>query len=265
MNVIDTHCHLDLVEEKGQKIEVSIKRAKELNIKKILQIATNFQNSLKCKAIAYNFSSEDLEICYTVGEHPTDVTRDSSIEPYLDLVDLDDKKLVALGEIGLDYYHSKDTKKYQESLFHRFIEKSIEYKLPIVIHSRDSFLDTKAILKQYRGKVFGVMHCFSYDYKAAKDFIDLGFYISLSGVLTFKNAKDLHETGVKIPLDVILVETDAPFLAPMPYRGKMNEPAYVSHTLDYLIGLRKEKDKEVIDTIYNNSLKFFDRKAYFHV
>ena len=264
-NIVDTHCHLDLIEKKGQEIEITLQKAKKSNVKKILQIATDLESSKKAKEISDIYSSSELEIFYTIGCHPTEVFSSVNLDDFFELLklNLNDKKLTGIGEVGLDLYHSKKTQKEQEMIFHKFIQASIESKLPLSIHSRNCYIETKNILKEYKGKIFGVMHCFSYDYKAAKELIDCGFYVSLSGILTFKNAREIQETASKLPLETILLETDAPFLAPTPYRSKMNEPYYLPQILEYFLQLRIEKNEKIEETLFQNSLDFLNRKSLF--
>ncbi|MFB5650403.1 TatD family hydrolase [Leptospira wolffii] len=265
-SIIDTHCHLDIIQEQGQEIAESVRNAKESGIKKIVQIGIDLESSHRAKDISDRFSDSEIEVLYTVGCHPTETHEFPKKEEILTLVkeSVSDPKLCAIGEIGLDYYHDASTKTYQTEVLHSFLNASAEYSLPVVIHSRDAAEDTVSILKEHRDKAFGVIHCFTYDYPTAKKLVDLGYYISFSGILVFKNAKDIQEAAEKLPLESILIETDAPFLAPPPFRGKRNEPAFTKFVLEKMFSLRKETNSEVEKKLYENSIKFTQRKAYHH-
>lgn len=265
-SIIDTHCHLDIIQEQGQDIAESLKNAKESGIKKIVQIGIDLESSIRAKGLSEKFSDEEIEIFYSIGCHPTETHEFPKKEEILTLVkeNVTDQKLSAIGEIGLDYYHDASTKAYQADVLHSFLEASSIYSLPVVIHSRDAAEDTVSILKEHRDKAFGVIHCFTYDYPTAKQLVDLGYYISFSGIVAFKNARDIQEAAEKLPLESMLIETDAPFLAPPPFRGKRNEPSYTKFVLEKMFSLRKESNAQVEKTLYNNSLKFTQRKAYHH-
>lgn len=265
-SIIDTHCHLDIIEEQGLTIEQSLRNAKESGIKKIVQIGIDLESSVKAKGLSETYSEQDLEIFYSIGCHPTESHEFPKKEEILSLVkeNLSDSRLCAIGEIGLDYYHDASKKAEQADILHSFLDASGEYKLPVVIHSRDAGEDTVSILKEHRDRAFGVIHCFTYDYSTAKRLVDLGYYISFSGILTFKNARDIQEAAEKLPLECMLIETDAPFLAPPPFRGKRNEPAYTKFVLEKMFSLRKEPNAEVERSLFLNSEKFIQRKPFHH-
>ncbi len=265
-SIIDTHCHLDIIQEQGQEIAQSVRNAKDSGIKKIVQIGIDLESSRKAKELSQKYSDDEIEILYSIGCHPTETHEFPKKEEILQLVQesVTDPKLCAIGEIGLDYYHDASTKPYQVEVLHSFLEASSEHSLPVVIHSRDAAEDTVSLLKEHRDKAFGVIHCFTYDYPTAKKLVDLGYYISFSGILVFKNARDIQEAAEKLPLESILIETDAPFLAPPPFRGKRNEPAYTKFVLEKMFSLRKEPNAEVEKVLYQNSIKFTQRKAYHH-
>lgn len=265
-SIIDTHCHLDIIQEQGQNIAESVRNAKESGIKKIVQIGIDLESSNRAKDIAENYSDSEIEIHYSIGCHPTETHEFPKKDEILTLIkaSTEDSKLCAIGEIGLDYFHDASTKAYQTEVLHSFLEASSQYSLPVVIHSRDAAEDTVSVLKEHRDKAFGVIHCFTYDYPTAKKLVDLGYYISFSGILVFKNARDIQEAAEKLPLESMLIETDAPFLAPPPFRGKRNEPAYTKFVLEKMFSLRKETNSEVEKKLYENSIKFTQRKAYHH-
>ncbi|EQA45482.1 hydrolase, TatD family [Leptospira broomii serovar Hurstbridge str. 5399] len=265
-SIIDTHCHLDIVLEQGQTIDQSLRNAKESGIKKIVQIGIDLESSIRAKGLSEEYSDSDIDIFYSIGCHPTETHEFSKKEEILSYINenVDDSRLSAIGEIGLDYYHDASSKNEQIEVLHSFLDASHRYRLPVVIHSRDAGEDTIAILKEHRDKAFGVIHCFTYDYSIAKRLVDLGYYISFSGILAFKNAKDIQEAAEKLPLEALLIETDAPFLAPPPFRGKRNEPAFTKFVLEKMFSLRKESNIEVEKMLYSNSEKFIERKPFYH-
>lgn len=264
VSIIDTHCHLDIIQSQGLEIADSLKNAAESGVKKILQIGIDLESSIRARSIANGYSNDSLEIRYSIGCHPTETHEFPNKEEILKFVyeNLGDSKLSAIGEIGLDYYHTADTKKQQEEILEAFLECSSKTQLPVVIHSRDAKEDTISILKNFRDKAFGVIHCFTYDYLTAKTLVDIGYYISFSGIVAFKNAIEIQEAAQKLPLECMLIETDAPFLAPPPFRGKRNEPSYMKFILDKMFSLRKESNSDVENKLFENSIKFMNRKAY---
>ena len=235
MFLVDSHCHLDLLDltlDDGRLAPV-IERAMAANVKCFLNVCVDvvdFPNVLQT-AKAYPF------VYASVGLHP----HHEGVEPSVDeLVQYaSDDKVIALGETGLDYYRATGDLTWQRELFVRHILAAKIVKKPLIIHTREAKEDTLTILKkQSASDVQGVMHCFTEDWETAQKALDLDFYISISGIVTFKNAATVQEVAKKIPLDRLLVETDSPYLAPVPYRGKPNEPAYVKHTAEYIAALR---------------------------
>ena len=166
-------------------------------------------------------------------------------------------RCIALGEIGIDYHYTKENKEVQKQLFIRQIELANEFNLPILIHMRDATLDTIEILKAHPCK--GIMHCYSGSLDTAKILVNMGYYISFAGPITFKNAKDAPEVCKWVPNDRLFVETDAPFLTPHPFRGKQNEPAYVEHVLNKICEIRDMDYSEVVDITTNNVFRLFDK------
>lgn len=261
-SLIDTHCHLDIIEAQGQEISVSLEKSRAAGVKKIVQIGINLDRSQAAKRIALE-TNTDIDLSYTIGCHPADNINLPEIEEISNMIEssVEEKKLVGIGEIGLDYYHQKETKESQFRTFHHFMEMSVKHSLPVVIHSRDAAEDTYQVLKKYKGKGFGVIHCFAYNAEYALKFVELGYYISFSGVVAFKNATDIHEAARQIPLESILIETDAPFLSPPPHRGKRNDSSNLPFILEKMFSLRTEANHKVEETIYENSLKFIKRAA----
>lgn len=227
---IDTHCHLNLPEFRNQ-VPAVLGRAKEARVEKIINVGIDVESSQKALELARRYP----ELYATVGLHPH-CAPDLSIEVWNELFALSKhEKVVAIGEIGLDYYYLKRSSRYADSptreeqifCFEKMLDLALETNLPVSIHNREAHADVLAVLKSYSGAIRGVVHCFAGDYDFAEKIIDLGIAISFTGNITYKGSDDLIEVIKKAPLGSIMVETDAPYLAPEPYRGKQNEPAYV--------------------------------------
>ena len=263
-NIIDTHCHLDIVEKQGLPIKDALNLAQNAGVKSIIQIGIDKTSSIRAKEISETFSSDELQINFTLGLHPTDIKDPAEALDFKEMINtsIELPNFTGIGEIGLDLYHSKDHLNDQEKVLDQMLSYAEEFSLPVVIHSREAAEETYHALKNFRDRVFGVIHCFTYDYEYAKKFIDIVYYISFSGIVEFKNAKDIQEAAAKIPLDTILIETDAPFLSPPPNRGKRNDSSNMTHILEKMISLRQEAPVDVEKKIYNNSLKFMRRKDY---
>lgn len=260
--MIDTHCHLDIIEEQGQNIDISLQKSAAAGVKKLVQIGINYESSVLSKNISLKHSSEDLDIYYTIGCHPAYKEGFPERDEIINLIEsnLDDRKFVGIGEIGLDYFHEKDSMPAQKEILNTLLEVARKEKMPIIIHSRDAAEDTYQALKKWNGEVHGVIHCFTYDYEYAKKFADLGFFISFSGIVAFKNASDIHDAARKLPLDSIMIETDAPFLSPPPFRGKRNDSSNLVYILEKIFSLRDEPNSTIETAIFENSLKFINRK-----
>ncbi|HMW07431.1 MAG TPA: TatD family hydrolase [Leptospiraceae bacterium] len=261
-SLIDTHCHLDIIESQGQDIATSLEKSSSAGVKKIVQIGINLDRSIAARKIALE-TKTNIELSYTIGCHPADNIDLPEIEDISKFIEenKDETSFVGIGEIGLDYYHKTETKESQIKTFHHFMEMSVKYALPVIIHSRDAAEDTYQILKKYKDKAFGVIHCFTYDTEYALKYAELGYYISFSGVVAFKNAADIQEAARKVPLESILIETDAPFLSPPPHRGKRNDSSNLPFILEKMFSLRTEANHKVEEKIYENSVKFIHRKA----
>ena len=231
--LIDTHAHLQMSEFDGDRDEV-IKRALQNGIDAIIAVGITLEDSEKAIALA---KSHDA-IYATVGIHPHDA---ESIDPttYDSLKKLAaHKKVVAYGEIGLDFFRNRSPRDIQIKRFEEQLDVARELNLPVVIHSREAHRETFEILEKRKGNLRGVLHCFSGDYTMATRYIDLGYYISIPGTITFSNAGKLVEVVQKIPMDSLLIETDSPFLTPVPNRGKRNEPAYVAYVAQKISEIR---------------------------
>ncbi|WP_018248309.1 TatD family hydrolase [Orenia marismortui] len=220
--LIDTHAHLDFDRFDKDRKDV-IQSSYDNGIKKIINVGADMKSSYNSVELA----KENDFIYASVGVHPHEAEGFSE-EDYNKLKELaQHDKVVAIGEIGLDYYYDNSPRLAQQRVFRRQLQLAKEVDLPIVIHSRDAREDTLEILEEEAKDLTGVLHCYAYDLETAKKVIDLGFYLAFGGVITFNNAKDLRRVVKEISLENILIETDAPYLTPVPYRGKRNEPSYV--------------------------------------
>ncbi|MEG0255501.1 TatD family hydrolase [Vagococcus sp.] len=251
--IFDTHTHLNAEQFKDEIPEV-IERAKELGVTEMAVVGFDTPTILKSLELSHAYK----DIHSIIGWHPTEAGNyTKEIENTLQ-TQLEDNQVVALGEIGLDYYWMEDPKEVQDKVFRRQIAIAKEMNLPISIHTRDAMEDTYKILKEENIQdIGGIMHSFSGDGEWAKRFLDLGMHISFSGVVTFKKAFEVHEAASIVPMDKLLVETDAPYLAPMPYRGKRNEPGYTRYVVERVAELRQMTVEEVADITRGNAHRLF--------
>jgi TatD DNase family protein len=249
--LFDTHAHLNDAAF-NEELEAVLIRAQEAGVTKIANIGYDLTSSQKAVEIAKEYAS-----CYAaVGVHPHDAKNVTS-QTYEELVKLlKEEKVVAIGEIGLDYYRDLSPRDKQQTVFREQIQLAKEYKLPITIHNRDAHRDILNIIKEEQaGEYGGILHCFSGSWETAKICMDLGFHISFAGPITFKNARKLQEIGPKIPLDYLLLETDCPYLTPEPHRGKRNEPAYLADIARFMAHLRKMDFEELAHSTTSNAKK----------
>lgn len=253
IDIFDTHTHLNSSEFSGREKEI-IAQAHTLGVNRMNIVGVDRKTNDWAMKLATEF-----EECYaTIGWHPDECgSFDQEAEQYL-LQNLKSEKVLAIGEIGLDYHWMVESKELQEKSFRRQIQISKEANVPFVVHTRDALEDTYEIIKSEGvGPRGGIMHSFSGTYEEAKKFMSLGLLISFSGVVTFKKALDVQEAALKLPLDKILVETDAPYLAPMPYRGKENQPGYTRYTAEKIAELRNITLKEVAEQTNANAMRIF--------
>ena len=231
--LVDSHCHLDFPELAG-RLDGIVEAMAANEVSHALCISVTLQDFPQVRAIAERFA----HIYGTVGVHPDYPDVPEVVEE--ELVALaNHPKIVAIGETGLDYYRIKDDCEWQRQRFRTHIRAARRCGKPLVVHTRDAAADTLRIMREEgAGEVGGVMHCFTGDWEAATAAMDLGFYISFSGIVTFKNARALREVAKQVPLERMLVETDSPYLAPVPYRGKTNEPAFVRYVAEEIARLR---------------------------
>jgi TatD DNase family protein len=253
--LIDSHAHIQGNEYDGE-VEAVIERARGVGVEKIIAVGGAGDMSSNTDAIAL---ADSFHAVYaTVGMHPHDA-KDVGIEELETLRGLTTHpKVVAVGETGLDYYYNHSSHELQEQVFSSFIHMACETGLPIVVHERDAAEKAAELLRQEgNGNLCGVIHCFTGNYQAARAYLDLGFYLSFTGIITFKNAEPLRAVVRQIPLDRILVETDAPYLTPVPHRGKRNEPAYVRFVAEAVAKVRGISLEEVASITTANTQKLF--------
>lgn len=254
MKFIDTHAHLAMLEH--SPLEEVLQRAKETGIETLVSVSVDEKSWESNQSLALRFP----HIYFTLGLHPHEAKHWSDIghkieKRYLALTDK--KKCVAIGEIGLDYYYNHSDKDAQLKAFEEQLILAKKINLPIVIHCRDAFSETYSLIKKIGITKGGVMHCFTGNKTQAFEAIDLGLKISFSGILTFKNAIPIQEAAKAIPLKEIVIETDCPFLAPIPMRGKPNEPSYLSHTAASLAHLRSISIEEIAKATTQNAKDLF--------
>ena len=224
---VDTHCHLtllDLTPYNGD-LDQALAQAREAGVSKFMSISVDLDDHIELAKIA----ASHPDVGYTVGVHPCEDAATMARATTEYLVELaQPEKVWALGETGLDYYHSTDFIAEQKDCFARHIHASQIVKKPVVVHTRSAKHDTVDIIRAEKS-THGILHCFTEDWETAKAVLDCGYYVSFSGIVSFKNAQDLRDVAKQVPLDRVLIETDSPYLAPMPYRGKSNEPKYVPY------------------------------------
>jgi TatD DNase family protein len=250
--LVDSHCHIDFPDLAGQLPEI-FGNMQNHGVGCAVCIGVNLEDFPRVLALAQAYPN----IYATVGVHPeyTDVEEPDEAR----LIQLaSHPRVIAIGETGLDYYWQKDKPAWQRQRFRTHIRAALAAAKPLVIHTRESADDTLTILSEEGAKaVGGVMHCFTENWEVARRALDLGFHISFSGIVTFKNALVIKEVAQKVPLDKILIETDAPYLAPVPYRGKQNQPAYVLHVAEEIARLRGISLAEVAKVSTDNFFRLF--------
>ena len=251
--MIDSHCHLDH-EPLFSNISDVIKRSKEIGLKKILTISTNFESFENIKKII-----EMDEIIYgTIGLHPHETSNNTMKTDYIVEHARKIEKIIGVGETGLDFYYENSKKNDQIDSFIKHIEASINLKYPLIVHSRSAETETFEILNSYKNTDLKIlMHCYTGSKEFAKKLMSLNAYFSASGIITFKNSTELQETFKIISNDKILIETDSPFLAPIPMRGKKNEPSYIKYTLEKLSELKSINFDDLDEITTNNFEKLF--------
>ncbi|MER2537868.1 MAG: TatD family hydrolase [Azonexus sp.] len=257
--LVDSHCHIDFP-DLAQRLPEILERMQNNGVGCAVCIGVNLEDFPRVLALAETYP----QLYATVGVHPeyTDAEEPDQ-ERLLSLAQ--HPKVIAIGETGLDYYWQKDRPEWQRDRFRTHIRAAIACNKPLVIHTRESAEDTLRLLEEEGAQaVGGVMHCFTENWDVAKRALDIGFYISFSGIVTFKNALVIKEVAQKTPLDRILVETDSPYLAPVPYRGKQNQPAYVLHVAEEIARLRGQSLEMISNATTENFFRLFKHAIRAH-
>lgn len=234
--LVDSHCHLDRLklDKYSGALDAALQCAREQGVGKMLCVGISLENRQTVVDIAEQYE----DVVASVGVHPLDVKSGLATEQQL-VEWAQHPKVVALGESGLDYYYSEDDKLVQQESFAVHLRAAGRAKLPVIVHTRNAREDTLDLIKAHGClESAGVLHCFTESWEMARAALDMNYYVSLSGIVTFKNAAELREVAKKLPLDRLLVETDSPYLAPVPYRGKPNEPAYVREVAEFIAELK---------------------------
>lgn len=250
--LVDSHCHLNF-EPLNAGLEDVLQRARDNGVGYMLCVSVTLETFPEIRTLAHRHP----HVFASVGVHPNE--REGH-EPTVDeLVELaGDDRVVAIGETGLDYYRSQGDMAWQQERFRRHIRAARQSGKPLIIHTREAAADTLRIMREEDAAgIGGVMHCFTESAEVARQALDLGFYISFSGIVTFRNAEALREVAKQVPPERLLVETDAPYLAPVPYRGKTNEPAFVRHVAECLAEVRRISPDEIADLTTRNFFKLF--------
>jgi len=251
--MIDSHCHLDH-EPLLSDLKNVIKRSKNVGIKKLLTISTSHESFDRIKKII----NEDEMIYGTIGVHPHETTDNKITTDFIIKNLTQNLKIIGIGETGLDFYYNNSDKNNQIISFKEHIEASIQTNVPLIIHSRDAEDETFDILSEYKNKDLKIlMHCFTGSRSFAEKLLTLNAYFSASGIITFKNSQELQETFKFLPLDKILIETDSPFLAPVPNRGKKNEPSFIDYTAQKLAEIKNISKSDLVNFTTNNFNKLF--------
>ncbi|WP_373975653.1 TatD family hydrolase [Chitinibacter sp. SCUT-21] len=254
MKFVDSHCHINFP-DLAQDIDGLLQRMQQYDVSHALCVAVNLPELQSVLDLAARYDN----IYASVGVHPDyEDTPEPSVEQLVQLAQT--PKVVAIGETGLDYFRLTGDLEWQRERFRTHIRAAREVNLPLIIHTRASSEDTIRIMREEGAdQVGGVMHCFTESWEVAQQAMDLGFYISLSGIVTFKKAEELKDVARKMPLDRLLIETDSPYLAPMPHRGKQNQPAWVRHVAEHIAELKDLSLQSVADATTDNFFKLFHR------
>lgn len=264
MKIFDTHAHYDDTAFDIDREKLLCNLIGQENVGAIVNVACDLKSTKSTLELA---KSHDF-IYATAGVHPDDVGELTNEHlKWLRQLAKNEEKIVAIGEIGLDYYWNKEAKEIQKHWFVEQLELAKELSLPIVIHSRDAAADTLEIIKSYKNDQLTLnMHCFSYSIELAKQYLDMGYYLGVGGVVTFNNGKKLKEVVEYMPLNRILLETDAPYLAPVPFRGRRNDSGKIKYVVEEIARLKNLSAEEVLEKTWENACKFYnvnlDGRAY---
>ncbi|GMQ47076.1 TatD family hydrolase [Vibrio sp. 10N] len=251
---VDSHCHLDKLnyDELHDGLQDVLNKAKAANVEQLLSVGVTLDSFPAMMELIQPYP----QIMASCGVHPLDVESDFSLDQFKRYVA--DERVVAVGETGLDYHYKPETADLQKLRFEQQVDVAVEVNKPLIIHTRNARQDTLDILKNGRAeRCGGVIHCFTEDLPFAKAAMELGFYISISGIVTFRQAKELKEVVKQLPLERLLIETDSPYLAPIPHRGKENQPAYVVEVAAYIAQLKGVSLTEVAEKTSKNYRDLF--------
>ena len=257
MRFFDTHAHIGLINEDPIEQLIIAQEAKQDGVAHIISICNNLHDFFQ----VYQNLETATHVYHSIGVSPSEVSHpgrewELKLEEGTSL-----KRIVAIGEIGLDYYRKFGNRDAQIELFIRQLEIADKLGFPVIIHNRDAGKDVLEILANKLPERGGVLHCYSEDWEYAQNALELNLYISFAGNVTYRNAKNLHETARNIPLDRMLIESESPFMVPSTYRGKRNKPAYLGAIAEFIAELREEELEEVSEALYQNSLRFFGIEA----
>ena len=250
--LVDSHCHLDRLGQNAEELKQTVQFAQQRGVEHFLCVGVSVREFPEMMAVVDGYDC----VSASCGVHP--LHQDDACT-YDELINAaQHEKVVAIGETGLDYFYSSDTKEVQLTSFVDHIRAANELNKPLIIHTRDAREDTINLLQTHKAEhTKGVLHCFTESWGMAKAAIDMGFYISISGIVTFNSASELREVVKQVPLESLLVETDSPWLAPVPYRGKQNQPGYVLEVAEYVAQLKGISLKELAEITTNNFFELF--------
>lgn len=255
--LVDSHCHLDRLklDKYDGDLTRALQAARDAGVGKMLCVGISLDNREAVTSLAESFD----DVVASVGVHPLDV--ESGLATEAQLVSWGQHpKVVAIGESGLDYYYSDESKLIQQESFAVHLRAAAQAQLPVIVHTRDARQDTLDLIAEHGSQESaGVLHCFTESWEMAKAAMDMNYYVSLSGIVTFKNAEELREVARKMPLDRLLVETDSPYLAPIPYRGKPNEPAYVREVAQFVADLKGISFDKLCEITGDNFHRLFSK------
>jgi TatD DNase family protein len=257
MRLFDTHAHIGLITEDPIEQLMVVQEAKQEDVVGIVSICNNLRDFYQ---IYQNLKTEE-HIYHSIGISPSEVSRpgDDWEAKITEGSKLD--RIVAVGEIGLDYYHKFGDRDSQVELFIRQLDLAQKLKLPVIIHNREAGSDVLEILKERLPDRGGILHCYSEDFAYAERALELNLYISFAGNVTYRNARNLHDTAKQMRLDRMLIESESPFMVPATYRGKRNKPAYLRETAEFISGLRDIPIEELTEALYSNSVTFFQLES----
>ena len=253
MKLFDTHAHIGLINEDPIEQIIIAKEAKQADVGHIISICSNLHDFFQI----YENLATETHVYHAIGVSPSEVAHPSKdwerrIEEGVQL-----DRVVAIGETGLDYFRKFGDRDSQVELFIRQLEIADKTDLPVIIHNREAGNDVLEILREKLPSRGGILHCYSENWEYAKKALELNLYISFAGNVTYRNARNLHETAKNMPLDRILIESESPFMVPSVYRGKRNKPTYLRATAKFLTDLREEPEEEIIQALWENAKRFF--------